>query len=341
MKKLLCLRSLLVLLLVLGLIVGGCGSTENATGSDEENNGEEKITLTLSSSWPEHALLVVGMPIYKELVEELSEGKIELKYVGGPEAIPDFEHAEAVRDGTVDMSFTTGGYYFDSCPEATFVTGYSNMSYPEMRETGAHDWLNEVHIKKMNSVVLGNAVQGLKFAVYTRKPVYKVEDFKGLRIRATAVYLPMMTALGAEAVALPAGDIYSSLERGVVDGFCWNSSGMTDYSLHEQISYAIYPHFMTVNNFIIINHDKWSSLPGWAQDVLTEAAIKLEELTPPIFEEFVEKEEEIMKAAGVEFIELEEPEKFLKLIDEANVEYVRKNYPNPEETLKYLWKPLE
>lgn len=343
MKTTFKVTALLLVLIMLVVFNLGCTAEEVVEQEQEEEVvvEKEKIVLTVSSSWPQTALLVSGLPYFTDFVTEFSEGYIELEYIGGPEAIPEAQHGDAVRNGIVDIAFTTGGYYFDSCPAATFITGYTNQTYPELRANGGHDWFNQVHIEQMNSVVLGSNVEGLKFGVFTRDRINSIEDFKGLRIRAVPVYLPWLTAAGAEPISLPSSEIYSALERGVVDGFGWNSAGMSDWSLHELVNYAIYPQHMNVINLIIMNYDKWQSLPDWAKEALTAAAIELEKTMPSVIGEFVKAEEETMKAAGVELIEIDDPNGFLKFIDQANIEFVRQNYPNGDEIIENLWKPIE
>ncbi len=61
----------------------------------------------------------------------------------------------------------------------------------------------------------------MSYSLYTKKPITSIDDLKGKRFRTSPVYVPFIKALGAEAVIMPAGEIYTAIERGVIDGVAW------------------------------------------------------------------------------------------------------------------------
>ncbi|RKJ70257.1 hypothetical protein D7X33_23140 [Butyricicoccus sp. 1XD8-22] len=79
---------------------------------------------------------MLSFPVFKEIVEKESNGRIEVEYVGGPESIPPFNQAESVQNGTIDMGWVAGSYYPDIVPEVLGIS-FSELSYEQELEKEA------------------------------------------------------------------------------------------------------------------------------------------------------------------------------------------------------------
>ena len=82
------------------------------------------------------------------------------------------------------------------------------------------------------------------FHLYLTKPITK-PDLTGFKIRITPVYRDFFTALGATVVQTAPGEVYTALERGVVDGYGWPIGGIFDFGWHEKTKYRVDPGFYT------------------------------------------------------------------------------------------------
>lgn len=298
----------------------GCSKSSVSDGDAET---DQSITLTAATSWAENDdQNNTGFWWLQEKVNKLSDGKITIKWVGGPETFPAFELGEAVRDGAVDIGWLSPAYYASAMPEG-LVMEYSELTFQEERDSKALDYLNNIHRNKMNSIIFSSADGGKKYSIYTKKPVRSLDDFKGMRIRVSESYLPLIRALGAETVLLPGGEIYTAMERGVIDGFTWPYLGITAFSLEELTKYKIQPYYWRVSVVGIINTDTWDSLPEWAQNIIDKAAREIEAELPEFYKEFEEKENEILVNNGIEFITIDDGDKFLEIAKEAGWERLR------------------
>ena len=98
--------------------------------------------------------------------------------------------------------------------------------------------------------------------IHTNKPVTKLEDLKGLRIRTPN---PSISAVlehyGAEAVGLPPGQIYENLQKGTVDGVTIDWTGIAAYKLNEVVSYHLDVPLYTVGFFFVMNQRRYDTLP--------------------------------------------------------------------------------
>jgi TRAP-type C4-dicarboxylate transport system substrate-binding protein len=123
----------------------------------------------------------------------------------------------------------------------------------------------------------------------------------------TPVYQAFFAALGATTVTTAPGEVYTALERGVVDGYGWPSLGIFDLAWHERTKFRLDPPFYAVDVGVLVNLDKWRSLSQRQQGLLLEAAQWLEGLDREN-EALVAKELERQAAAGIRALRLDPAE---------------------------------
>src|SRR4030042_2356812 len=151
--------------------------------------------------------------------EKASGGRIKFVYKGGPEAFPPFELVEAVRKGVVDFAEDPAGYYMAQVPIANGMR-LTRLTPEQERANGAYDLFRKIAAEKANIFFLGKVNPLMDFSIYSRVPVKSSADFKGMRIRSTPTYKDFILALGANPTTTTHGEIYTALERGVVQAVC-------------------------------------------------------------------------------------------------------------------------
>src|SRR6185295_16928845 len=134
----------------------------------------------------------------------------------------------------------------------------TQVTVAEQRKNGAFDAINKVWNEKANMQYLGRMVENQPFHVYLNKKIDK-PDLTGLKIRITPVYRDFFAALGANVVTTPPGEVYSALERNVVDGYGWPIGGIFD----AEVS-------------IIVNLDAYKRLTPAQKAFLDKQALALE-----------------------------------------------------------------
>jgi TRAP-type C4-dicarboxylate transport system substrate-binding protein len=155
----------------------------------------------------------------------------------------------------------------------------------------------------------------------------KAADFKGLKIRVMPLYIPFMKALGASPVTMPPTDIYTAMERGVVDGFMWPRVGMISWGLQEVTKFMIVPGVFQMEPATMINLDRWKKIPKDLQDLLLEVIQEHEYIGTARNNMILEKEEGVREKAGMKIIQLApaEAEKFVKTAYDYTWEEVLKS----------------
>jgi len=279
----------------------------------------KKITIKAISAWDQKHTGVAGdyLPYIKranEMLQEKYPGEVEIKYIGGPEAIPTRDQPEALRAGTVDMYYGTAAYYAGIAPAAN-CTKLSQLTSQEEKDVGADAIFDEMHRKLLKATYLGALGSQLPFQLYTVKKVTGVDQLKGLKIRTSPMYVDFLKALGATPISTSPGDVYQALERGVVDGFMWPLFSIRGYGWHEVSKYVVGPSFYKVSHPLLMNAKKWESLPKHIQEVLVEA-LRLEVMAIDArTAEEITNEYKLLKKAGMEFIEFSaaETKKYLDM----------------------------
>lgn len=309
-------------------------ATDPADAEDEAADVRE-MTIRLQSTFDEaNTPSTMGFKPFQDAVARHSDGAMEVEWTGGPEAINPFEIGQSIGTGAFDVAMTSAAYYSDVVPES-MVFIFSERTPAEERELGALERISEIHEEAIGGVVLGRAAYGHKYSFFSQDPIESTADFEGRRFRSTAGYQPVTDPLGVEAVVMPPGDLYTALERGVVEGYAWPNLGSTDFGFEELVNYQILPEFYTGDVIFIVDLDFWEDLSPAEQDVLIQAAQDVEEATPALYEDAIAEEREAMEEAGVEQIELSDPDAFLDIVSEATATWMRENV-QPEELAEEL-----
>jgi TRAP-type C4-dicarboxylate transport system substrate-binding protein len=122
---------------------------------------------------------------------------------------------------------------------------------------------------------LGRVIDYTPFHLYLTKKIDK-PDLTGLKIRITPVYRDFFQAIGATVMQTAPGEVYTALERGVVDGYGWPINGIFDLNWHEKTKYRVDPGFYNAEVSLVMNLDKWKALNARQRDLLMKHVVALE-----------------------------------------------------------------
>ena len=234
----------------------------------------QEVTLRLVSAFAENGIYVQRLLPWVQKVNAEGKGVLQINFIGGPKAIPTFEVGNAVKTGVVDMAMNTGAFYTNVMPEADFLK-LTQIPIAEQRRNGAFDAINKVWNEKGNMQYLARMVENQPFHVYTNKKVDK-PDLSGLKIRITPVYRDFFQALNANVITTPPGEVYTALERGVVDGYGWPIGGIFDLNWHEKTKYRIDPGFYDAEVSLIMNLAAYKKLTPAQLAFLNKQVLALE-----------------------------------------------------------------
>lgn len=262
------------------------------------------LVLNGATAWKKDYVFNDGFWEFKRRVEKMSGGKIEVRWKGGPEIAPAFEMLSLVQRGTLDVLSSTGAYFTDKMAEGVYLD-YFEGPVSEMRKGGVIDFFDKIQQETTGVKLLGLPSGLVGYAIFTKKPVKGLADFKGMKLRGTPTYLPIAESLGASMVRMPYSDLYAGLERGVVEGYFSPIIGTLGAKFYEQICCIIKPFFWTVRTWLYFNLKTWNKLTPEQQKLLTEAAIETEKWGPAHFDKYIDAEHNtLVTKHGMQIIEL-------------------------------------
>jgi TRAP-type C4-dicarboxylate transport system substrate-binding protein len=316
-------------MLIAGLALGGLVVQAQAPVLAQE------VTLRAVTSFAEGTPFSKNFERFIQKVNADGKGQVQINYIGGPRAMPPFEVGNAVRTKVVDIANVTGAFYTNLVPEAD---GLKLISKPmsEQRQNGTWAFVDQLHQQKINAHYLARQFHNVPFHIYLNKKIDKM-DFTGLKIRVTPVYKDVVEAMGGTTVTTAPGEVYTALERGVVDGYGWPVSGIFDLGWEKVTKFRLEPAFYSVEVGVLVNNDVWKGLSAAQKKVLSDAALWLEGLDTENVA-LIKSERDKQTAAGIQAIDLgaDASKAFLAKANEVGWASVIKRSPENGAKLRQL-----
>ena len=264
---------------------------------------EEPVVLRAVVPTPVYIPIVAPVKnIYVPGIERASGGKLKVNLMGGPEVVPPESQVDAVRKGIIDMAFQWVSDYRHLVPVsgAMHLTPYSPW---EEREKGVFDYWVKAH-QKINTQYIGRWAWGMRFNFHLRnKEVKTLSDLKGLKMDDPIYIHAIPKAFGMVPLEISGPDIFTAMERGVIDGYVWSDFGK--YPGWEKVTkFVIDEPFLEMDMVILINLDKYNNLPQDLKDVLAEYTAQYERDATDWYTAQVAKERQKYVDAGCKYIKL-------------------------------------
>ncbi len=216
---------------------------------------------------------------FADSVKLASGGRLDIKLFSAGELVGANEVFDAVSKGSVQIAHSSPLYWkgrneafvaFASVPFGLDAEGYNIWLY----ERGGLEQLQELY-KPYGIYSLPAGQTGQEMGLFSNKKATKMEDFKGMRIRTPGWYMDIMNQLGASVSPLPGGEVYLSLERGVIDAAEYSTPAINYPMGFDDITkYVIEPgvHQPGFQCDLMINQKAWDTLPADLQWIVKIAA---------------------------------------------------------------------
>lgn len=260
--------------------VSACGSpAPNAQDGQPSNEKSAKITLTLAHGWPKgYPVFGESVEKYKDLVEQMSDGRIIIKVDSTNRHKSAFGIFDFVKSGQYDIGQSASYYYGGKDPDTLF---FSSMPFgmTEQEQTawfyegGGLELANEVYTKHNIEVMLGGNT-GMQMGGWFRNEINTVEDLQGLKMRIPGFGGKVIAGVGAVPTNIPTGELYQALERGTIDALEWVGPGLDLRMGFHKVAPYYYTgwHEPGTELLYFFNKDSMSRLPNWATSILRNAA---------------------------------------------------------------------
>lgn len=309
------------------------------TGLNPAQARAKTFTLKAVTAWPKTAIDDQAFFIFQKTLEKMvakkAPGELKIRYIGGPEAVKTMDQVHAIQTGMIDMAYTANAYYTSLLPVVDAMK-LSKMTPTQERAKGVWAYMNKLH-EKIGLYYLARLGLGEKFHLYLIKPI-KSANLTGLNIRVSPMYLQVIKALGGNPVMIPPTEVFTALQRGVVDGYCWPQVGIRDWGWDKVTKYIVEPPFYQTPNMLVFSLKKWNELPKNLQHIMTEAAVASEKKVMAYFGKLVKEERPILLKKGLKVINLPpaQKEKFLRVAYDSAWKEILEKCPETGPEIKKL-----
>ncbi len=252
-------------------------------GVDKAASSKKKFQWKLVTTWPPHfPVMGEGVERLAQRINELSSGQLKIQVYGGGELVPAMETFDAVSRGSVEMGHSSSYYWIGKTPASVFFTTVPfGMSAQQMNSWlisggGLELWEELYSIFNLIPIPCGNT--GMQMGGWFNREIRSVTDFNGLKMRMPGLGGKVISKLGATAILSPASEIYTNLERGVLDAAEWVGP-FHDYTMGfpKIAKYYYYPgwHEPGPTLELTINKEKWTELPDQLKAVVRCSAAEV------------------------------------------------------------------
>jgi TRAP-type C4-dicarboxylate transport system substrate-binding protein len=266
-----------------------------------------EVTLRAVSAFPLNTQFGKPFKTFVDEVNKRGKGIVKINLLGGPETMPPAESANAVRNGVVDIAWTPPNYYANLLPEASAMA-FGNLAPSELHKNGGWAFLEELHAKKVNAYLLSAFGWGIKHHLYLVKPVKSLADLKGLKIRPAPGMQDFFAALGASNVSMMPGEVYTGLERHVIDGYSWPLWGVNDLGWNRVTKQRIDPGYGGVQVNALVNLNTWNKLSDAQRKFLSDMAAWFDDYAAKTIAATNAAEAKKQAASGIQVLKLSDAE---------------------------------
>jgi TRAP-type mannitol/chloroaromatic compound transport system substrate-binding protein len=257
---------------------GESGGPDEAAFSGSTNN--EHYEWKMITTWPKNFPgLGFAAENFSRDVSEMSDGRLTVRVYGAGEIVPAMEVFDAVSQGVVDAGHGAAYYWKGKVPASVFFTSVPfGLNAQEM-----NGWLHyggglelwQEAYAPYNLVPMAGGSTGVQMAGWFNKEINSIEDLKGLKMRIPGLAGEVFAAAGGTAVRIAGGELYTSMQSGVIDALEWvGPYNDLAFGFHEVAKYYYYPGWHEPGSILefVVNKQSLEALPADLQAIVTIAA---------------------------------------------------------------------
>jgi TRAP-type transport system periplasmic protein len=313
------------------------GITLTATSALSAGAKPTKLTFSIFFP-PTHGQTKAAMAWAKE-IEKRTDNKVQISVFAGGTLTKAPQCYSGTVKGISDLGFSLFAYTRGRFPVMAAVDLPMGYADGKVASRVAQEFAIAFKPKELSDVkVLYLHAHGPGL-LHTKKPVKKLEDLKGMKIRATGLSAKIVKALGGVPVAMPQGGTYEALKKGVVEGTFGPMEVLKGWKQAEVIKYTTecYSIGYTTTFFVVMNLDKWNSLPADIKKIFDEVSDKYTDVHGNVWDSTDQEGRKYTLSLGNEIISLsdEESARWRKAVEPVINDYIT-NTPDGDKYVKKI-----
>lgn len=263
-----------------GLLASSCFKEKSI--STDAFSGVPEYEWKMVTTWPPNfPVLGEGCNLFADWVNVMSGGRMKITTYGSGELVPGLECFDAVSMGAVEMGHGAGYYWIGKFPASQFFTtvpfGMNAQEFNAWMYGGNGMKLWRDVYQEYNLVPMPAGNTGFQMGGWFNKEINAIDDLKGLKMRIPGLGGKVLAKAGGTPVVSAGSEIYTNLERGVIDATEWIGP-YHDYLMgfHEIAKFYYTPgwHEPQACLELIINKSKFDALPDDLQVIIETAAAR-------------------------------------------------------------------
>ncbi|RSK55159.1 TRAP transporter substrate-binding protein [Bacillus canaveralius] len=265
-------------IIMAGALIVGCSSDKSSSddGNAKANSGETTV-LKLGHVWPESEIHAQAAEKFAKEVEEVSDGKLKIEIYGDGTLGDDKDLLEGLKVGTADIWMGGAGVLSSASETANIFT------VPFMFESQDHfnkvfdgeigKEISEKILEESQYKILSYWTRGARWLT-VNKEVKTPEDLKGIKVRVpdSPMFVKSFEQLGAAPTPMAFGEVFTSLQQGVIDGQENPLSLIYNSKFNEVVDYLVKTEHVREPISVVISGSKFDSLSPELQKILEDAA---------------------------------------------------------------------
>jgi TRAP-type transport system periplasmic protein len=230
---------------------------------------ESKITLTYANFPPSTTFPCIQMERWAKEVEKRTGGKVKVQTFPGGTLLPAKNIFDGVIAGTADIGNFAMSYQPGRFPVSEAVDLPLGFTSAKTASLTLLDMLAK-HPKEFEKVKLITAFTCPPADFMTSKPVRSLKDLKGMELRASGTGAEVVKRLGGIPIAMPQSDAPEALQKGIVKGNVSSMEVLKDLNYAAYLPFATDANLFVVSFAVVMNMDKWNSLPADVKKVIDD-----------------------------------------------------------------------
>ena len=241
-------------------------------------------------------------------IRERTNGQVDIQITSFSESgLDGFDTLWLLEDGTIEMAEVFSGYVEDDYPPIGAVNLWGLIPDNEINLKiidAVSAPIRADLVEKFGAVVIGESYYPNNY-IYATRPVRAVSDFAGMKIRSHSIALAdLIGGMGAEAQFMSPSEVYTGLERGILDAAVTCGSCGASLGWFEVADYLVGPIVALGVTYISINEDRWNEIPDDLQAIiLEEGAANAAQNRELVVGDWAQKGIGENEAGGMEYLE--------------------------------------
>ena len=271
---------------------------------------EKVIKLKAANFFPTPALQSKYLAEFCAEVEKRTKGRVKIEYFAGGSLLKAQRVYQGVSTGIADIGYS----HIEYTPGRMPVSGLCELplGYPSawVASQVSNDFYNEFKPKEWDGVKVLWTNTSNPSLMITKKPVRKLEDLKGMKIRSPGIVGYTVKALGGTPTSTPMMEVYDAMSKGVIDGVNTPFETLKTFRFAEVVGYTTASwHTGNVYYFYVaMNKNSYKKLPPDIKEIFDKLCGEYKELYALFWNSIDFHGKEFGKQKGVEIIELPEHE---------------------------------